>query len=82
MRHCLIICALCLTGCGERIRTVYASPGIPADLRQPVVVRCPGGDTMARAGVCLVRLNAGLSMANEKIRAIDDILTGAEALPN
>lgn len=82
MRLCLIICATLLTGCAERIRTVYVVQTIPADLRQPVNVKCPPGNTMARAGVCLVRLNAGLSMANEKIRAIDEILMGAEALPD
>lgn len=80
MRRYLIICALSLTACDERVRTVYTVPHVPADLRQPVVVTCPHGDTLARAGVCLVRLDAGLREANARIGAIDEILAGAEAL--
>jgi hypothetical protein len=78
MRRCLIICALLLTGCDERVRTAYTVPHVPADLRQPVVVTCPPGKTLARAGVCLVRLDAGLRAANARIVAIDEILTGSE----
>ena len=77
MRRYLIICALSLTACGERVQTVYTVPHVPADLRQPVVVRCPAGDTLARAGVCILRLDAGLRAANAKIGAIDEILVGA-----
>lgn len=78
MRRCLLICALFLTGCGERVRTVYVGPSVPADLLQPVVVTCPTGDTLARAGVCLVRLDAGLTAANAKIEAVGDILAAAD----
>ena len=81
MRRCLIICALFLTGCDERVRTVYALPQVPDDLRAPVVVTCPPGDTLARAGVCLVRLDAGLRAANAKLGTIDRILTLAESTP-
>ncbi|WP_157056345.1 hypothetical protein [Pseudorhodobacter aquimaris] len=79
MHRYLIICAIFLTACGEERRTVYAVPQVSADLRQAVIVRCPSGDTLARAGVCLIRLEAGLRAANEKIGAIDEILTKAEA---
>lgn len=78
MRRCLIICALFLTACSERIRTVYVGPTVPADLLQPVVVTCPQGDTLARAGVCLVRLDAGLRAANAKIVAVGEILVGVD----
>lgn len=79
MRRCLIICALFLTGCGEKIRTVYAVPHVPADLRQPVEVVCQTGYAARDLALCLLRKDAGLTRANGQIGAVDEILTQAEA---
>ena len=79
MRRCLIICAMLLTGCDERVRTVYASPYVPADLRQAVRVVCPSGYAARDLALCLLRKDAGLTKANSQIEAIDDILTDAES---
>lgn len=79
MSRYLIICAMLLTGCDERVRTVYATPHVPADLRQPVTVVCPPGYAARDLALCLLRQKAGVTAANDKIAAIDDILTKSEA---
>jgi len=81
MRRYLIICAAFLTGCVEE-RLVYVPAHVPADLRQRVVVSCPVGNAQGDLAVCLLRKDAGLSRANAKINAIDEILTAAEAKGN
>lgn len=82
MRLCLIICAMLLTGCAEKTRTVYAAPYVPADLLQPERVTCPPGYTAEALAICLFRQAAGLGRANEKLAAIDEILTKPEAKPH
>jgi hypothetical protein len=77
MRRYLIICAAFLTGCVEE-RLVYVPVSVPADLRQRVVVSCPRGAAEGDLAVCLLRKDAGLSRANAKLDAIDEILTAAE----
>lgn len=80
MRFYLTFCAMLLTGCDERIVTVYAVPSVPADLRRVEVISCPRGNTAKDFATCLFRLDAGLDRANSKIEAIDDILARAEAM--
>lgn len=83
MLRCLICCALLampLTGCGKREnQVVFATPHVPAELRQP----CPapkfaGIATDGAFSDAIVRQAAALRCANGKIVTIDKILSDAE----
>lgn len=77
MRLPAIICCVFLTGCDERVRTVYAAPFVPPDLLQPVSVTCSPGASESAVGVCLIRLRAGVKEANRRIDAVAEILEAA-----
>lgn len=65
MIRCLIICAMCLTGCARRADRV-----IPQELLAPVVVTCAPGETSRALGNCALALRVGLNEANSQIDAI------------
>lgn len=77
MRRSVIICAMLLSGCADRIVTVYVTPDVPQDLRQPVAAPCRPAVIDRDAGDCLLNKTRGLAQANAKIMTIDDILTKA-----
>jgi hypothetical protein len=64
--------ALCLTACAE---TTVARRPIPAQLLEPVEVRCAAGTTERALGECALRLRAGLETANDKLTAIKGLVT-------
>jgi len=68
-----------LTGCAEKLRTVYVIPHVPADLLQAERAACPDGNTAEALAVCLFRKDAGLDRANGKLATVGEILTRAEA---
>lgn len=65
MIRCLIICAMCLTGCARPVARV-----IPQELLAPVVVTCQPGETSRALGNCALALRAGLGEANSQLAAI------------
>lgn len=79
MRRLLLISALCSTASCGREEVVMLVPEVPDPLRQPVEVKCAGGDTMAALGACAMKKDAGLREANRRIVATDQILDLAEA---
>lgn len=73
MRLYPIIYALFLTGCVDT-ETVALRTSVPADLLEPVKVRCPKGATEAHVARCLVLLRAGVDQGNAKLAAISEIV--------
>ena len=76
MRLCLIFCVLLTSGCAERVRTVYQSPYVPADLLTtcdtPLIIATTEGELMEKA----LRIARDRNCANAKIMATAEILTG------
>lgn len=82
MRLCLLMSALCLTtSCGLEPEVVAMVPYVPDELRRPVAVTCADGETRAALGDCAMKKDAAWREANRRIKAIDAILTLAEAGP-
>lgn len=79
MRLSAIICVMLLSGCAETVRTIYAAPSVPADLRQPVAAPCGPVVVERDVALCLIAKARGLDQANARIVAVDEILTLAEA---
>ena len=72
MRHCLIICAMLLAGCGPKPSTTAY---VPADLLQPVAGYIgPAPTTEGALIAAAVAEKRGREAANAKLAAISEIL--------
>jgi hypothetical protein len=73
MIRSVLTAALFLSACGD---TVTSTQPIPAELVEPVEVRCESGTTERALGECALRLRAGLDTANSKLSSIKELVRG------
>lgn len=77
MRRCLIICALLISGCGEK-RVEQAKPYIPADLLTPCLTPPMASKTEAQFARKVLRIAADRDCANTKIVSIGNIVVESD----
>lgn len=70
-----ICCAAFLSGCGQ---VEIVTPHVPASLRQPEPVPSLSVETVNELAAAAVRTRGALQTVNDRVRAIDCILTAAE----